>query len=238
VKALQQATLYGSAAAQQALQALITGTRTHLIEEAYNAVVRRSIAAESTVSAALAAAPTLATPFGGGTLSGQLAMVARLLAARAGLGARRQVFFVSLGGFDTHDDQLARHPALLAELAAALAAFDAALAELGLAERVTTFTASDFGRTLTPNGDGTDHGWGSHHLLLGGAVRGGRFHGSDPAIDVDGPDDVGQGRLLPSTSVDQLAATLARWFGVADGSLPTVLPRIGGFATRDLGYFG
>jgi uncharacterized protein (DUF1501 family) len=106
-----------------------------------------------------------------------------------------------------------------------------------LAERVTLFTASDFGRTLTSNGNGSDHGWGSHHLVMGGAVRGGRFWGQAPVLANDGPDDVGQGRLLPSTAVDPYAATLARWMGVGEAELPLVLPRIGRFAARDLGFF-
>ena len=165
-------------------------------------------------------------------------MVARMLSARATLGARRQVFFVSLGGFDNHDNLLVDHPALLTQLAGALQAFDAALNELGLQNQVTTFTASDFGRTLTSNGDGSDHGWGAHHLVMGGAVRGRRLVGSAPVLANNGPDDVGQGRLLPTTSVDQLGATLATWFGVSATDLPTVLPQIGNYSVRNIGLFG
>jgi uncharacterized protein (DUF1501 family) len=110
--------------------------------------------------------------------------------------------------------------------------------ELGVANQVTTFTGSDFGRTLTSNGDGSDHGWGSHQFLVGGAVRGGRFHGQLPAFSVNGPDDVGQGRLLPTTSVDQLAATLATWMGVSNTNLPLVVPNIGNYSVRDLGLLG
>ena len=142
------------------------------------------------------------------------------------LGARRQVFFVSLGGFDTHAGQSGVHPALLTRLAAALQAFQAAMAELGVADRVTTFTASDFGRTLTGT-DGSDHGWGATHLMLGDTASGGRFYGTAPVIANNGQDDVGQGRLLPSTSVDQYAATLGRWFGISDTDLLTVLPNLG-----------
>jgi uncharacterized protein (DUF1501 family) len=164
-------------------------------------------------------------------------MVARLIQARGALGARRQVFFVSLGGFDHHDFLLAQHPGLLTQVDDALAAFHAATVELGVAASVTAFTASDFGRTLSSNGDGSDHGWGSHHLVLGSAVRGRRFYGTPPVVAVNGPDDVGQGRLLPTTAVDQLAATLATWFGVSAGDLPLVVPNIVNYTVRDIGLF-
>jgi uncharacterized protein (DUF1501 family) len=160
-----------------------------------------------------------------------------MIAARNALGARRQVFFVSIGGFDNHDNLATDHPALLAQVGPALAAFDAATIELGVATQVTTFTASDFGRTLASNGDGSDHGWGSFHFVLGGAVRGQRFFGAAPVPGNDGPDDVGQGRMLPTMAVDQLAATLATWMGVSAGELSTVVPGIGNYTVRDLGLF-
>jgi uncharacterized protein (DUF1501 family) len=153
------------------------------------------------------------------------------------VGAKRQVFFVSLGGFDTHDGLASIHPGLLTSVADALSAFYAATVELGVADRVTTFTASDFGRTLTAN-DGSDHGWGSMHFMLGGAVNGGRYYGTPPVVANDGPDDVGQGRLLPSTSVDQYAATLGKWFGISDTDLLTVLPNLSHWdaSARTLGF--
>lgn len=229
--------LSGTSAPAQLLQTLITQPRTHWMEAELNRVTARSIAAESQVTSALAAT-TLNTAFdANSSLARQLRMVARLIGGRAQLGAQRQVFMVSLGGFDTHDFLATVHPGLLTQLAAGLQSFQAALEELGVADRVTTFTASDFGRTLTSNGDGSDHGWGSHHLVMGGALRGGRFWGTPPVLANNGPDDVGQGRLLPSTSVDQFAATLARWLGVSDAELPLVLPNIGHFASRDLGFF-
>ena len=158
-----------------------------------------------------------------------------MIGARQALQAKRQVFFVSLGGFDLHDFLLTQHPGLLTQIGEGLKAFHAATLELGVASRVTTFTASDFGRTLSSNGDGSDHGWGSHHFILGGAVEGGRFHGRLPEMAVNGPDDVGQGRLVPTTAVDQLAATLATWMGVGAGDLPLVVPNIGNYSVRDLG---
>jgi uncharacterized protein (DUF1501 family) len=233
-----QRTLFGSAAAQSALRTLITAPRTHLFEEAYSTITRRSIEAESTLTAALASLPPLATAFAADNpLALQMQMVARLIAARQRFGLKRQVFMVSLGGFDLHDLLMENHPALLGRVAGAMASFQAAVEELGVASQVTTFTASDFGRTLSSNGDGSDHGWGAHHFVMGGAVAGRRFYGKAPALAVNGPDDVGQGRLLPSTSVDQYAATLARWFGISATDLPSIVPRIGAFDAADLGYF-
>ncbi len=233
-----QAPLFGSSACSEALRQLATGAYTHLMQAEHSRVMARAIDANAALTSALSSTPALGTAFDSSNLlASQLQMVARLIAARSPLGARRQVFFVSLGGFDTHDFMADQHPALLTTLAAALKSFYDATVELGVAQQVTAFTASDFGRTLTSNGDGSDHGWGSHHFLLGGAVRGGRFHGQLPSVSVNGPDDVGQGRLLPTTAVDQLAATLARWMGVSAGDLPLVAPNIGHYSVQDLGLF-
>ncbi|MEJ6003000.1 DUF1501 domain-containing protein [Paucibacter soli] len=230
--------LFGSQACADALRSLITAPRTHWMEQELSRVVSRSVSAQSIVAGALASLPALATPFDAANgLAMQLHMVAKLIAARAGLGAKRQVFFVSLGGFDLHDFLPDQHPGLLASVADALASFYDATVELGVANQVSTFTASDFGRTLTSNGDGSDHGWGSHHFVLGGAVKGGRFWGQLPSVSVNGPDDVGQGRLLPSTAVDQLGATLASWMGVSAANLSMVLPQIGNYSVKDLGIF-
>ncbi|MFO1252874.1 MAG: DUF1501 domain-containing protein [Inhella sp.] len=230
--------LFGSSTAQSALRSLITAQSSHLFEAEYSKVTKRSIDAEAQVSSALAGLPDLATTFdANSSLSNQLKMVARMIAARASFGVSRQVFMVSLGGFDLHDNLSENHPGLLTQVANGLVSFQAAMQELGVANQVTAFTASDFGRTLSINGDGSDHGWGGHHFVMGGAVKGGRFFGTAPAVAVGGPDDVGQGRLLPSTSVDQLAGTLASWLGVSASDLPLVVPHIGEFSTRDLGYF-
>ncbi|HEY1091218.1 MAG TPA: DUF1501 domain-containing protein [Burkholderiaceae bacterium] len=230
--------LFGSQACADALRSLITAERSHWMEQELNHVVARSVSAQSIVFNALASLPALATPFNSAnSLAMQLQMVAKLIAARSPLGAKRQVFFVSLGGFDLHDFLVAQHPGLLSNIDNAMGSFHDALAELGVLNQVTAFTASDFGRTLTINGDGSDHGWGSHHFVMGGAVKGGRFFGSLPEYGIKTADDVGQGRLLPSTSVDQLGATLASWLGISATDLPLVLPQIGNYSLRDIGIF-
>jgi uncharacterized protein (DUF1501 family) len=205
-------------------------------------VMRRAIDADGSMTSALAGTPALVTAFDNtNPLAMQLQIVARMIAARQTLLASpkvtRQVFFVSMGGFDTHDNLNRDHPVLLAKLGGALRSFHDATVELGVDQQVTAFTASDFGRTLSSNGDGSDHGWGSHHFVVGGAVAGGRCHGTLPSVSVDGPDDVGRGRLLPTTSVDQLAATLATWMGVSDDNLKLVAPNIGNYSKRNLGLF-
>lgn len=223
--------VYGSSAVRTALTGLIQQPRTHVLENEYNKVTARAIGAEAQITSGLSGV-TLATPFPSGSLGDQLKMVARLIGARSTLGAKRQVFMVSLGGFDLHDKLIALHPALLASVSDALTAFYNATVELGVASKVTAFTASDFGRTLQSNGDGSDHGWGSHHFVVGGAVKGKAFYGTAPSVSVTNtaaPEDqghVGQGRLLPTTSVDQYAATLAQWFGVADAELAGILPNL------------
>ena len=230
--------LFGSAACSAALKNLVTAPSTHLFENEYSRVMSRSLTAGDQLTAALAGGPTITTVFPTGNgLADQLKLVARMISTSAEVGAKRQVFFVALGGFDTHDGLAAVHPGLLTSVAGAMTAFYNATVELGVASRVTTFTASDFGRTLTAN-DGSDHGWGSMHFMLGGAVNGGRFYGTPPAVANDGPDDVGQGRLLPSTSVDQYAATLGKWFGISDADLLAVLPNLSNWnaSQRNLGF--
>jgi uncharacterized protein (DUF1501 family) len=229
--------LFGSQACSDALKKLVTAPGTHLFEAEHARVMKRSIEADAELTSALAGTTALRTVFPtGNSLASQLAMVARMISARTALTAKRQVFFVSLGGFDTHDGVLTEHPILMATVGQALAAFQAATVELGVADSVTTFTASDFGRTLTTDGDGSDHGWGSMHFVLGGAVKGKAFYGAAPVIANNGPDDVGQGRLLPSMAVDQFGATLAKWFGVSDTDAVSVLPNIGNYSVRDLGF--
>ena len=230
--------LYGSTAASTALQSLMGGTNAGLLANEHARVSKRSLDAYAAVSTALAAAPTLATVFPTTSLGQQLQVVARMISMSAQLGARRQVFFVSTGGFDNHDALVAQHPGLLANVANSARAFYDATVELGIADRVTAFTGSDFGRTLLANTDGSDHGWGSMHFALGGAVRGRQLYGTAPEFANNGPSDVGQGRLLPTISVDQYASTLATWFGVSASDMATVLPNIGNYSpsTWNLGF--
>jgi uncharacterized protein (DUF1501 family) len=182
-------------------------------------------------------------------LASQLQVVARMIDASnaPGVEAKRQVFFVSLNGFDNHDDQNRNHTELMAKLSHALAYFDTTLTAMGAQNKVTTFTASDFGRTFTSNGDGTDHGWGAHHFVMGGAVKGGDLYGNFPVLGLknakdnqfdSSPNQLGNGSLLPEISVDQYGSTLGRWFGLNDGQLLDVFPNLSSFdaAARNLGF--
>jgi uncharacterized protein (DUF1501 family) len=190
------------------------------------------------VKQALDAQPALTTVFPtNNPLATNLKMVAQLISARATLGVTRQTFFVGMGDFDTHGDQLRRHVNLLTQLGAALKAFYAATVELGVSDQVTSFTASDFGRTLTSNGDGTDHGWGSHQMIMGGAVKGKHIYGSYPNLTINSADDIGEGRIIPTTSIDQYAATLASWYGVPGSEFSTVFPNLHRFNTPTLDFF-
>ncbi len=238
ISSVKSGSLYGSSSCGAALRTLVQQASGQLLESEYATVTSRSISSETRVAQALAGSSALTTVFNttGNSLASQLQMVARLISARASLGVKRQVFMVSLGGFDLHDDLAAKHPALLANVSDAMNSFYKATEEMGVQNSVTTFTASDFGRTLSSNGDGADHGWGSHHFVMGGAVNGKNFYGQAPAIAVGGTGDVGQGRLLPTTSVDQFAATMARWFGVADSDLGLVVPNIGNYTQRNMGF--
>jgi uncharacterized protein (DUF1501 family) len=182
---------------------------------------------------------TLATPFPGTTIGNQLLQVAKIIKVRTSTAMSRQVFFCSLGGFDTHGAQSWQHWNLLTELSEALAAFYQSTIEMGVADSVTAFTLSDFGRTLQPSGTGSDHGWGSHHLMLGGAVHGGTIYGTFPTLALGGPDDSGsRGAMIPTTSVDQYGATLAAWFGVPAAQLAGVFPNLPNFGTSNLGFMG
>jgi uncharacterized protein (DUF1501 family) len=230
--------LFGSAACSQALQALMTQPRTHLFESEYTRVTSRSISANDQLTAALSGVNVQTAFPAGNSLGDQLKMVAKMIAARGATGAKRQVFFVSLGGFDTHDSLATAHPALMASVGNALAAFYQATLELGVADQVTTFTGSDFGRTLVSNTDGSDHGWGNMQFVLGGGVLGKSYVGTAPVPANNGPDDVGQGRLLPALAIEQYAATLAGWFGVSASDQASVLPNLGNFTTRNLGFMG
>lgn len=220
----------------QVFRTLMQGADSHLFQREYAAIQERAWELSADVIAALGEQDEIATPFPEGRLATDLKMVARMISAREALGASRQVFFVGFGDFDTHGDQLNRHPALLAELSNALGAFDGALQELNLTEQVTSFTMSDFGRTLTSNGDGTDHAWGGHQLIMGGAVRGGDLYGQAPSLALHDEDDIGEGRIIPSSSVDQYGATLASWFGLPGADFASVFPNLHNFDNADLGF--
>jgi uncharacterized protein (DUF1501 family) len=236
--------VYNSANVRAAITQLALQTRSHVLENEYNLVTARAVGAESAITSALASFPAANAPFNafptGNNLADQLKLVARMIAARTQLGNQRQVFFVSMGGFDLHDNLIGGQATLMDRLSSALTAFYNATVALGVADKVTAFTASDFGRTLTSNGDGSDHGWGSHHFMVGGAVRGAAFYGKAPPVSVgnstvDANDQwhVGQGRLLPSTSVDQYAGTMATWFGVQGAEMNGILPNLGNFNSVD-----
>ena len=268
--------VYGNSNVAAALNRISAASRgTHVFEADMAAVGASSIGAETVLRTALnpASDATVGTPPAAGvaysagddpklrydnpltgatasnTLAQQLQAVARMVDAgiRGVTGVKRQVFFVSMGGFDSHDLQNRNNSDLMAKLSQALQYFDTALGNLGARNNVTTFTASDFGRTFTSNGDGTDHGWGSHHFVLGGAVRGGDLYGRFPTValkntnnnNFDGsPDQLGNGAMLPGTSVDQLGATLARWFGLSDTQIADVFPNLANFnvGVRNLGF--
>jgi uncharacterized protein (DUF1501 family) len=217
-----------------AISQTLAEPRGHLLEKAWTDVVARSIENQRVLTSALSAS-TLATVFPDSNLGRQLRMAARLIAARAQLGLPRQCFFCSIGGFDTHgDDQLQRQNELLGEISAAVAAFYAATEELAMQNNVTLFTASDFGRTGQSNGQGSDHGWGNHHFVVGGAVKGNQYYGSFPPLVLGGPQEIGQGNWLPSTALDQMGATLGKWFG-AGATLNEIFPRLPNF-NPDLGF--
>ncbi|MEN3111388.1 DUF1501 domain-containing protein [Uliginosibacterium paludis] len=236
--------VFGSPLGAAALRAQIAAAQPDLLDREYRAVVERSVEAEALLSRALARLPesdprlSLPEDLARNSLVRQLRIIARLIGVHddPGLNEKRQVFFVSLGGFDTHDNQLNRQAELLDSVARSVAWFQQVMVQLGMADQVTLFTASDFGRALLSNGDGSDHGWGGHHFIVGGAVRGGRIYGEFPDVALKTRTDVGNGRLLPTTAVDQYAATLARWMGVAERDLPQVLPNIGHFPRSDLGF--
>jgi uncharacterized protein (DUF1501 family) len=253
-----------SGARLQALTNILGMTYPNMQSQAYASVAKHSIDTGGILNNAIDPTklatywttpfPTKITPPTGGaafssSLAPQLQMAARLIeagnrsTAAGGFGMRRQIFFCQVGGYDLHTNQTAAgsttigsHANLLAELSQSMLAFQRAMEQLGLSKNVTCFTASDFGRTFPSNGQGSDHGWGSHHLILGGAVKGQQTYGKFPTLAVNGPDDTSTGRWIPTTAIDQYFATIASWFGVDSGNLATVFPNIGRFATPNLGF--
>jgi len=242
---------FGIPAAANPLNSILTADESNLFAKEYEVVINRSIQAQAMLVNAMAPAGTGGVPnppqfldpttnmLADNPLAASFQTIARIIAGRASLGVSRQIFYVQLGSFDTHDAQAKTHAQLLTQLGAAFEYFDGLMVNMGLSNNVTSFTISDFGRTLTCNSDGTDHGWGSHHFVVGGAVAGGDMYGQYPVIGVNQVNDVGNGRLIPTTAVEQYAGTLARWFGLADGQIRTVFPNFANFGTSPyMGFMG
>ena len=210
----------------------------HPLERGVRDVYRRAIDNNTLIANSLKDIPEakIRYPMENNELSPQLKLIAKLAKAHKQLGHQRQIFFVGLGGWDTHDNQEKMHPILLSRLSGSLSAFNANLEQLGLSDQVTTFTLSDFGRTLTSNGDGTDHGWGGHQMVMGGAVKGGEIYGEMPELALNSQDDFGSGRIIPSLSVEQYAAPLAKWFGLSESELLEVFPNLSRFDKGSLNF--
>jgi uncharacterized protein (DUF1501 family) len=236
---------FGTSAESQgrlsALQSLLTFDTGVSLIQAASSTTTNALQDSNTLANALASAPALATVFpGNNDLARQLKQVAQIISVRSALGLQRQIFFVSIGGFDTHSDQLNAQNSLYTQLSQAMNAFYQATVEIGAAPDVTAFTLSDFNRTYAPDStSGTDHAWGSHHLIMGGAVHGGDFYGTFPTLALGGPDDAtDEGRWIPTTSLDQYAGTLANWFGVPTADLPTIFTNLPNFSNQLLNLVG
>ena len=244
--------LFGQQAGSNALASILTADEKNLFAKEYEVVVNRSTAAQATLATSMLPAgvggvpnppqyldPVMTNKLTNNNFATSMQTVARIIGGRSGLGVTRQIFYVVLGGFDTHDNQGPQIARLLTQLGSGLEYFDAVMTAAGLNNQVTTFTASDFGRTLTANSDGTDHGWGSHHIVTGGAVLGQDMYGQYPVIGSNQANDTGAGRLIPTTSVEQYAGTLARWFGLSDSQIKEVFPNFGNFGSSPyLGFMG
>ena len=235
---------FDSSAASQArytaTQQLLTFDSGLSMVQAANAVTGQAVKFATVLSNALKSAPPLQTKFPLNDLGQQLQQVAQVIAVQSALGVQRQIFFCSYGGFDTHADQLPQQVQLLSTVSEGMSAFYQATQELGVANQVTTFTLSEFSRTLEPGSNGgSDHAWGAHQLILGGAVKGNAIYGTFPTLALGGPDDADQnGRWIPTTALDQYAATLATWFGVSPANLSSIFPNLSNFSTGNLGFLG
>jgi len=220
-----------------AFERVLNHSRRHVFSNAYADLQKRAMSITSELGQVLESNAGLFTDQPAeNSLAEKLNMVAQLIAAQETLGLQRQIFYVSMGGFDVHDNQSRELPDLFRDLSEALSFFQGKLDDMGKSNNVTTFTASDFGRSLLSNGDGTDHGWGNHLMAIGGAVNGGAIYGTLPSLDVNGPDSVHRGRILPTSSATQYAASLLSWIGLSDTELESVLPNINNFSSRNLGF--
>ena len=226
-------------ARQAAAQALLSFNSGVSLITADNTITSNAYKYSAVLTAATQSVTPLKTVFPANNgLAAQLQQVAEIIQVRAALGVQRQIFFCGIGNFDTHSDQLILQASLLSGISPALAAFYQATQEMGVANQVTAFTMSDFARTFQPNSNtGTDHAWGSHHIVIGGAVKGGQMYGTFPTLALGGPDDSdANGRWVPTTGSVQYASTLAQWFGVPASQMATVFPNIGAFSTNNLGF--
>ena len=220
------------------MQQLLTFDNGLQLVQAGNGIVERGNSYAQTLTGLLQSSKITTAFPAGNPLAAQLQTVANVMSVRAQLGLTRQIFFCDFGSFDTHGLQLETQQALLQQLSQAVLAFYQATQELGIASSVTTFTASEFGRTLNPSGtDGSDHAWGNHHFILGGGVQGGKFYGTFPSLVLGSENDANnRGTLIPTTAISQYGATLAQWFGVSGANLPSVFPNMGNFGSSNLGF--
>ena len=214
---------------QRMIDELLGVSQANILRREYSQRLRAAIDAQAVFVDAIRSAPELTTVFSDNDFSQSLRQIARVIGSRNALGASRQTFFVSVGGWDHHDDVVEKQAAMLPMISRGLDEFRSALGELDVFDEVTTFTTSDFGRTLTSNGKGSDHGWGGHHIAMGGAVNGGRMYGTYPTLSATSPLDLGRGVYAPTTSVDEYFAELATWFGVPASELDRVLPNVRSF---------
>ena len=229
------------AARDAAMREILALRRANVYDDVAQILAEEGLAASSVVQPILQSTTSVVAPYFANLVTPvgrQLKSIAQLIEGRAQTRVRRQLFYAHQWGYDTHGGQLAAHHALLDELSRGLAAFQAAMDAIGVAGSVTTFTLTEFGRTFKPaSNQGTDHGWGTYAMAMGGAVKGGAFYGKPAEPALDGPDDLGKaGRWIPTTSIETFGATMMRWLGVSESDLPYVFPNLGAFPVKDLGF--